>query len=96
MKYFVKKELQLSDEQFKDYSQLKDQNLKNSGEMWDKLTNLREATILEITKENTDTARLVQLSDSIGFYHKKMQLEMNRHFLSVKENIKTRTNQEIQ
>jgi hypothetical protein len=88
VKYFVKKELQLSDEQFKDYCQLKDLNLKNSGEMWDKLTNLREATILEITKENTDTARLIQLSDSIGFYHKKMQLEMNRHFLSVKKTLK--------
>lgn len=88
VKYFVKKELNLSDDQFNEYSRLKDINLRNSGEMWDKLTKLRESTLLEITSENPDTANLIRLSDSIGFFHKKMQIEMNRHFLSVKKILK--------
>ncbi len=85
VKHFVKRELNLDDEQFEKYCRYKDTNMKNSGEIWNQLVSLREASLLEIVSENPDTLRLAELSDSIGFFHKKIQKEMNRHFLSVRK-----------
>jgi hypothetical protein len=85
VKYFMKKELQLDDNQFSKYCNLKDINIKNSDEIMNHLTKLREASQFEITIEKPDSLKLVQLADSIGICAKKIQLEMNRHFLEVKK-----------
>ncbi len=84
LKLYIKKELQLDDEQFRNYCILKDMNIENSAEVWNHLVKFRESNIQEITSPNPDTTRLKELADSIGLYHSKMQLEMNRHYLSVK------------
>jgi hypothetical protein len=85
VKQFVKNELQMDDNQFADYCKLKDLNVENTNEIWERLGNLRKATQIEITGTNPDTLKLALLSDSIGMYHKKMQMEMNRHFLATKK-----------
>ena len=85
VKYFVKKELNLNDDQFDKYCKLKDVNTSNSDSIWHRLSKLKERTHLEITKTDPDSIKLLQLSDSIGFFHMKMQMEMNRHFLEVKK-----------
>jgi flagellar basal body-associated protein FliL len=88
VKHFVRRELNLTDAQFENYCRFKDTNIKNSDEIWNHLVRLRQSALLEITSENPDTVRLSELSDSIGIYHKRMQKEMVRHFLSVKKTLK--------
>jgi hypothetical protein len=88
IKQYVKNELQLSDEQFKKFCDLKDLNKKNTDEIWLHINKLMEATQLEITNEKPDSLKLNSLVDSIGEYHKKMQMEMNRHFFAVKKILK--------
>ena len=67
---------------------LKDTNFKNSGQIWEILGNLRRASLREIAKDRPDSLRLMALSDSIGLFNKKMQMEMNHHFISVKKILK--------
>jgi hypothetical protein len=85
VKQFVKNELELNDDQFAKYCALKDTNIKLSNEIWNHISKLREASNLELSSLNPDTVKLNQLADSLGFYHKKMILDMNHHFLSVKK-----------
>jgi hypothetical protein len=85
IKLFIKKELGLNEQQFALYCKLKDQNMKNSDTIWHNLSRLRDKSQLELVKENPDTIKLQQLSDSIGMFHKGMQMEMNRHFIEVKK-----------
>lgn len=85
IKQFMKEELELNDDQFNLYCKLKDKNLKNSDSIWFCLGRLRELNQKELIKENHDTLRLSELTDSIGLFHKKMQMEMNHHFIEVKK-----------
>jgi len=85
VKEFVKRTLKLDKEQFKKYSDLKDVNIKNSTAIWEDIARFRRAINMEITKENPDTIWLLQCADSTGYYHKKMQIEMNRHFMAVQK-----------
>jgi hypothetical protein len=85
VKNFMKRELELKDDQFKKYCELKDINSKNMDEIRLRISVLRESSKMEITNESPDTLKLMQLADSLGLYHKKMLIEMNRHFLSVKK-----------
>jgi hypothetical protein len=85
VKQFIKKELGLNDNQFELYSKLKDQNMRNSDSIWQNLSRLKDLNQSELTKDNPDSLQLLQLSDSIGLFHKRMQLEMNRHLIEVKK-----------
>jgi hypothetical protein len=85
IKYFVKRELQLDDKQFQKFCVIKDSNYASTNIIWEKLMKFRNASLIEISLENPDTIKLIEISDSIGMYHKKMQIEMNRNFLSVKK-----------
>jgi len=85
VKMFIKRKLDLKEDQFKKYCDLKDLNSKNSNNIWVHISQLRASTTLELTSEKPDTIKLMQIADSLGFYHKKMLLEMNHHFLSVKK-----------
>ncbi len=85
IKKYVRKELKLSDEQFKEYSRLKDINMQKSRDLWKQINQKRELTFKEYCKENPDTALLMQLSEDIGNLHKEVHREMIRHFNEVEK-----------
>jgi hypothetical protein len=85
IKDYIKKELNLNENQFENFCRLKDINIKNTDSIWTRMEKLRELTQSEITKENPDSLSLIHMADTIGFLHRSMQLEMNRHFIAVKK-----------
>lgn len=85
MKLFVKKELELSESQFELYSSMKDENLTRTKKHIKKIRAYKKSIIDEINKDHPDSLALKILSDSIGEQHTFIQLEMNRHFLAVKQ-----------
>ena len=84
MKLYVKKELELTDNQFSSYCGLKDKNLENVDTFVKKIQHYKKEIIAEINKEVPDSLLLLKLSDSIGTQHMLIQIEMNRHFLAIK------------
>lgn len=88
LKHYIQRELQLDQHQFGKFCGLKDYNISKTNEIMDSLSHFRAATQEEIIKENPDSLKLLELADSIGLYHKKMQIEMNRHFLATKKILK--------
>jgi len=85
MKLYVKKELELSDNQFNSYCGLKDGNLKRSEQFIRKIRVYKKGIITEINKKNPDSLILLKYSDSVGTQHKLLQMEMNRHFIAIKQ-----------
>jgi len=85
VKRYVRKKLDLSDEQFKTYSALKDLNVQNTRKIWKRISETRNLTYKEYCKENPDTVFLNQLSDSIGLLHKELHREMIRHYTEVEK-----------
>lgn len=85
MKEFVKNELELNEQQFETYCNLKNNNIEKTKIHISKIRKLKKDIVLEIMKENPDKNRLNALSDSIGNEQSKLQIEMNDHFLEVKE-----------
>ncbi len=85
VKKYVRKELNLSDEQFKEYSHLKDINMQKSRELWKQISEKRRLTFKEYCKENPDTVLLMHLSEDIGNLHKEVHREMIRHFNEVEK-----------
>lgn len=85
MKLFVKRELELSDNQFEEYCKMKDRNLQRTEKYIVKIKKFKKEIIAEINKEEPDSMLLLNLSDSIGKQHKLINIEMNRHFLAIKQ-----------
>lgn len=85
IKKYVRKELHLSDEQFIEYSRLKDLNIQKSQDLRKQINQKRELTFKEYCKENPDTVLLKQLSEDIGALHKELHREMIRHFNEVEK-----------
>jgi Spy/CpxP family protein refolding chaperone len=85
VKMYVRKELELSDEQFKEYSRLKDINIQKSRDLWKQISEKRSLTFKEYCKENPDTVMLMHLSEDIGNLHKEMHQEMIHHFNEVEK-----------
>ncbi|MCF6240338.1 MAG: Spy/CpxP family protein refolding chaperone [Bacteroidales bacterium] len=85
VKKYVRKELNLSDEQFKKYSHLKDINMQKSRDLWKQINEKRSLTFKEYCKEHPDTLLLMQLSEDIGNLHKQVHREMIRHFNEVEK-----------
>jgi hypothetical protein len=85
LKLYVKKELKLSDNQFKKYCQLKDENFRITEKKLEKIRAYKKQIISEINKEAPDSLILMMLSDSIGEQHRLINIEMNHHFLAVKQ-----------
>ncbi|NJO90087.1 MAG: hypothetical protein HC831_14925 [Chloroflexia bacterium] len=80
MKFFVKKELELSEAQFERYCKMKDENTQRTEKYIAKIKLFKKDIIAEINKEKPDSTVLLLLSDSIGQQHKFINIEMNRHF----------------
>ena len=85
VKYFVKKELELSDEQFEQYSNLKDANMEKSHQLMLEIGSKKKLIFKEFCKENQDTLALMQLTEDIGKLHVNMQKETLRHFNAIEE-----------
>ncbi len=85
MKLFVKKELELSDEQFERYCMMKDENMQRTDKYIAKIKSFKKEIIAEINKDKPDSIVLLLFSDSIGQQHKFISMEMNRHFLAIKQ-----------
>lgn len=85
VKRYVRKELDLTEEQFKEYSRLKDLNMKKTGAIWKEIEAKRKLTYKEFCKENPDTAFLNALSADIGELHKQLHQETIHHFYKVHE-----------
>lgn len=85
MKLYVKRELELSDNQFKEYCRMMDENFRKTEKNIEKIKVYKKEIISEINKEKPDSLVLMMLSDSIGEQHRQINMKMNRHFLSVKQ-----------
>jgi Spy/CpxP family protein refolding chaperone len=85
VKYFVKKELELSDKQFEQYSNLKDANMEKTHQIMQEIGKKKKLIFKEFCKENQDTLALIQLTEDIGKLHVKMQKETLRHFNAIEE-----------
>ena len=85
VKYFVKKELNLSDEQFRLYSNLKDINIEKSSLIMQEIGEQKKIIFKSYCEDIQDTIILNKIADEIGRLHVKMQKETLRHFNAVKE-----------
>jgi len=85
VKKFVKRELELSDKQFEQYSNLKDANMEKSHQIMQEIGKKKKLIFKEFCKENQDTLALMQLTEDIGKLHVKMQKETLRHFNAIEE-----------
>lgn len=85
VKYFVKRELSLSDEQFEQYSKLKDSNVEKSGFLMQEIGDRKKLIFKEFCKESLDTVALKQMADEIGLLHAQMQKETLRHFQAIEK-----------
>ena len=87
IKQYVRNELALDDNQFHTYCRLKDENMQRIKGMIQKIHEYKRETILEINKEYPDTVFLLKLADSIAYQNKLIQIELNRHFLEIKNTL---------
>jgi len=85
VKYFMKRELSLSDEQFEQYIKLKDINIEKSGFLMQEIGNRKKLIFKEFCKEIQDTLALKQMADEIGSLHAQMQQETLRHFQAIEK-----------
>ena len=85
VKHFVKKELNLSDEQFKQYVKLKDINIEKSLLIRQKIGEQKKIIFKSYCEDIQDTVILNKTADEIGKLHSKMQKETLRHFKAVEE-----------
>ena len=85
IKIYVRRELNLSEKQFRKYSQLKDINLEKSEKLRQEIMRKRDMTFREYCKTKPDTILLNQLSEDIGNLHKQLHQEMLRHFNEVEK-----------
>jgi len=89
IKQYVKRELKLNESQAVLYCKSMDENFLETKIMVDKISNCKREIIDQTLSENPDTVKLSQLCDSLGSYHKEMQLSLNKHFLEVKKSLDT-------
>jgi len=85
VKKYVRRELNLSDEQFAEYSSLKDKNMQKTADLWKQINEKRKLTYQEYCKEIPDTAFLYRLSEDIGSLHKQLHSEMIHHYIEVEK-----------
>lgn len=81
---FMKKELNLSPEQEKEFSQLKTEFRNNSKEILELLKENRIVIMEELSKTDPDTAKLNQIADEIGFLHTSLKKKSIKHFIDMK------------
>ncbi len=87
IKQYVKRELKLNESQASLYCKSMDENFLETKKMVEKIANCKREIIDQTLSENPDTVKLNQLCDSLGNYHKRMQIGMNKHFLEVKKSL---------
>lgn len=85
VKQFVRRELELSDEQFEQYSKLKDINMEETHEIMQQIGQKKQLIFKEFCKENKDTMALTKLTKEIGQLHITIQKETLRHFNAIEE-----------
>ncbi|MEN8120159.1 MAG: Spy/CpxP family protein refolding chaperone [Bacteroidota bacterium] len=85
VKNFVKRELSLSDEQFEEFSTLKDIHIEESNFLMKEIGNRKKLVFKEFCKESQDMAVLEQLADEIGSLHVQIQKETFKHFSDIEE-----------
>jgi|GEM_PF-2971351 hypothetical protein len=89
VKHYVKKELNLSESQCSIYYQSLDKNFEKTRILSEEISRIKKGIIDQTFAENPDTSMINLYSDSIGYLHKQIQYEMNRHFLLIKKSLDT-------
>jgi hypothetical protein len=87
IKSYVKRELQLNVQQCAIYYKSMDENFSKSKIMLDKIAKCKKEIIDQTLADKTDTIKLNILCDSLGYFHKQMQYDVNKHFMEVKKSL---------
>lgn len=84
MNYFLRDELNLSNEQFESFQSINKQYFKESRDIAFKLHNNRILMLEEIANKNPNTENLNQIAKDIGDLHYELKLNTIDHFLALK------------
>lgn len=85
MNYFLKDELNLSNEQFESFKAINDKYFKKSQDIAFKLHNNRILLLEEVAKLNPNMDILDQSAKEIGELHYELKLNTIQHFMELKE-----------
>lgn len=84
MNYFLRHELNLTDEQFELLRQQRRESIQASGRIMRSLHDKRNEMLEEIMKEDPNEKQLKKLSNEIGELHAELKLKTFNHFLEIK------------
>lgn len=82
---FFRNELQLSEDQFKQFRDINHQNMLRSRDIVRQLHTKRVEMMEEVSKENPDKDKLDNISHEIGTLHYELKRNTYNHFLELKE-----------
>ncbi len=93
-RYFIE-ELNLSHKQRQQFRDLRHAYRDNMKEIKQILHQKRSDLLLEMKKENADSAKLLQISQEIGLLHKNIKIETFQYYLKMKNLCDTRQQKKL-
>jgi len=84
IRYFIRKELNFTDEQIKQFSESKRKTMRKQFKVKNQLKSLRRQMMLEIAKDEPDRDKLNEITSEIGQAHKEIKDLTIAHFLEIK------------
>lgn len=82
---YIKEKLQLTDEQYQRFKELKQQSSNNHQQIVRQLRNQRKEMLDELSKTHPDTNKLKQIAHQMGALHEQLKNATIDHFLNMKQ-----------
>ncbi len=84
MNYFLRHELNLSDEQFNTFQRMRRESMEESARIMIMLHEKRNEMLNELTASQPDQEKLGNLAKEMGDLHEKLKMKTFNHFLELK------------
>ncbi|MFP4619935.1 MAG: Spy/CpxP family protein refolding chaperone [Bacteroidales bacterium] len=83
--YFIKRKLDLDEEQFRKFQTLHNENMETMKKIARELGQKQEVLMKELTKEKPDSNKMKRLAGEIGDLHTQLKINTVEHFSRMKE-----------
>ncbi len=83
--YFIKKRIQLDEEQFEKFRALHRENMVSMKEVAGELRQKRDSLMMELTRNDPDSSKMYRLAREIGNLHTNLKENTIEHFTKIKD-----------
>ena len=83
--YFIRRRLQLDQEQFEKFRVLHRENMESMKEVTGELGQKRDSLMMELTRKDPDSSKMYRLAREIGNFHTQLKENTIDHFTKIKD-----------